>query len=72
MAAKKKTARPDPAERSPELAAIDVYDGTTRLGSICERSNGQYEAAPAEGPSLGMFAGRAAAMHAVIARAKAA
>jgi hypothetical protein len=55
-----------PRERSPELAAFDIYDGQTFLGSVVERVNGQYEAAPARGASLGLFTSREAAAHAVV------
>jgi hypothetical protein len=55
-----------PRERSPELAAFDIYDGQVFLGSVVERASGQYEAAPARGASLGLYTSREAAAHAVV------
>jgi hypothetical protein len=53
-------------ERSPELAATDVYDGQRRIGAVVERANGQFEAAPVSGPSLGLFNSMPAAVHAIL------
>jgi hypothetical protein len=53
-------------ERSPELPATDVYDGQRRVGAVVERANGQFEAAPASGPSLGLYTSQAAAVHAIL------
>ena len=52
---------------SPELAATAVYDGRVYLGDISEHRSGQWEAAVADGRSLGLFTSPAAAVHAVLA-----
>lgn len=55
---------------SAELHAVAIYDGRRLLGHVCERSNGQHEAAPASGPSLGLFNGHEAAVRAILAHAR--
>lgn len=59
-----------PRRRSAELAAHDVYDGRQRLGAVVERQSGQWEAAPASGPSLGLLTSAEAATRAVLAHAR--
>jgi hypothetical protein len=43
-----------------------VYDGQRRIGAVVERANGQFEASPDGGPSLGLFTSMPAAVHAIL------
>ena len=54
---------------SPELSATALYDGRRLLGYVVEQANGQFEAAPAHGSSLGLFTNQQAAAHAIVAKA---
>jgi hypothetical protein len=58
-------------QRSPELPAVEIYDGQQRVGAVVERANGQFEAAPVSGPSLGLFNSMPAAVHAILSARRA-
>lgn len=52
--------------RSPEIASQAIYDGRQHVGDVIERQSGQYEAALANGRSLGLYNGAEAAAHAIL------
>ena len=51
---------------SPEIASVAVYDGQAHAGIVLERADGQYEAIPATGESLGLFNTRQGAARALL------
>lgn len=53
--------------RAEIIGSEAVYSGRDYLGDVAQLANGQWEAAPGEGGSFGIFASRAEAINAVLA-----